>query len=119
MMIHSTRTTITPRTIQPVVDMAGLLGAQGMRHARRAHYDDLGSEFRQKRPQAFGLGSIHRTAVRGKGAAVRRLRNHGDLTRPIPVGSWGSKKNLKIVIHSVYSRGGLPWCGLSCDTGSR
>src|SRR5687767_1253989 len=105
MMIHSTRTTITPRTIQPVVDMAGLQkkGMRGLEEQRRtgpgAGRSDrcrfagammaYGRGFDKKRPQAFGLGSIHRTAVRGvRGAAVQRLRNHGDLTRPKPPGSW-------------------------------
>src|SRR5205807_4902244 len=47
-------------------------------------------------PQAFGLGPLRRTAVRGvRGAAARRLRNYGHLTRPKAAGSWVSEKKPK------------------------
>src|SRR5438105_14305665 len=85
MMIHSTRTTITPRMIQPVVDI-GLGSCRGREQPSAEHgragaavappfcrCRDLGGSAPgkvpesgvKKRPQAGGLGSLRRTAVRG------------------------------------------------------
>src|SRR6187397_3681410 len=62
MMIHSTTTTITPRTIQPVVDMEKLLvGREPYPPRRRAgeldrSQDDLGLPNRQKKTPGSAPG---------------------------------------------------------------
>src|SRR5262245_35809701 len=72
MMIHSTKTTITPRTIQPVVDMRGSWGgAADRRWAEpgggtpfgRGH-QEVGSRFHRKKPR--NPGPDRDTAAKGK-----------------------------------------------------
>src|SRR6476620_3517604 len=103
MMIHSTKTTITPSTIQPVVDMKGSWRGQGKHHGRQdcrtrqprllgRRHDDVGSEFRQKKTPGFSPGvTSSNGGSGGKGAAARRLRNYGNPTPSTPAGSSISK----------------------------
>src|SRR5690349_14354679 len=61
MMIHSTRTTITPRTIQPVVDMKGSWWDGKARPPRRARelgrsQDDVGLLNQQKKTPGSAPG---------------------------------------------------------------
>ena len=71
---------------------------------RRHH--DLGSEFQQKKTPGFWPGvTSPNGGSGGKGGCRPAITQSRTQRGRLPVGSWGSKKNPKIVIHSVHRLG--------------